>query len=68
MNDDKDTGLIKVSLAFAIDQHTIIKFTRNIQYAAAIFQKAFCLPGGDTNKQLLASGMLFYKTTSSIAS
>ena len=44
MNDGKDSGLIKVSRAFAIDRHTIIKFTHNIEHAAAIFQKAFCIP------------------------
>ena len=66
LNDGKDSGLIKVSGAFAIDRHTMIKFAPNIQYAAAIFRKAFCLPSADTNKQLLASGMLSYKTTSSI--
>ena len=53
----KDSGLIKVSCAFAIDQHTIIKFAHNIEHAAAIVRKAFCLPSADTNKQLLASGM-----------
>ena len=66
LNDGKDSGLIKVSRAFAIDRHTIIKFTPNVEHAAAIFRKAFCLPSADTNKQLLASGMFSYKTTSSI--
>ena len=66
LNDDKDNGLIKVSRAFAIDRHKIIKFTHNIQHAAAIFQKAFCLPSANSNKQLLASGMLSHKTTSSL--
>ena len=37
VNDGKDNGLIKVSRAFAIDQHTIIKFTHNTEHAAAIF-------------------------------
>ena len=37
LNDEKDNGLIKVSRAFAIDQHTIIKFTHNTEHAAAIF-------------------------------
>ena len=60
LNDGKDSGLIKVSRAFAIDRHTIIKFTHNIQH------KAFCLPSANTNKQLLASGMLSHKRTSSI--
>ena len=66
LNDGKDNGLIKVSRAFAIYRHTIIKFTQNIEHAAAIFQKAFCLPSANTNKQLLASGMLSHKRTSSI--
>ena len=66
LNDGKDNGLIKVSRAFAIYRHTIIKFTHNIEHAAAIFQKAFCLPSANTNKQLLASGMLSHKRTSSI--
>ena len=57
LDDQKDSGLIKVSRAFAIDQHTIIKFAHNIEHAAAIVRKAFCLPSADTNKQLLASGM-----------
>ena len=47
------------------DRHTIIKFTHNIEHAVAIFQKAFCLPIANTNKQLLASGMLPRKRTSS---
>ena len=37
LNDDKDNGLIKVSRAFAIVRHTIIKFTHNIENVAAIF-------------------------------
>ena len=37
LNDGKDNGLIKVSRAFAIDRHTIITFTHNIEHAAAIF-------------------------------
>ena len=40
VNDGKDSGLIKVSRAFATDRHKIIKFTLNIDHAAAIFQKA----------------------------
>ena len=50
LDDPKDSGLIKVSRAFAIDQHTIIKFTHNIEHAAAIFQKAFCLLNADTKE------------------
>ena len=38
LNDGKDSGLIKVSRAFAIDRHTVIKFTHNMEHAAAIFQ------------------------------
>ena len=41
VNDGKDSGLIKVSRAFAIDRHTIIKFAPNREHAAAIFRKAF---------------------------
>ena len=41
LDDGKDTGLIKVSRVFAINQHTIIKFTHNIERAAALFRKAF---------------------------
>ena len=37
LNDDKDYGLIKVSRAFAINRHTIIKFSHNIKNVAAIF-------------------------------
>ena len=44
LNDGKDNGLIKVSRAFAIDRHKIIKFIHNTEHAAAIFQKAFCIP------------------------
>ena len=50
LDDPKDSGLIKVSRAFASDQHTIIKFTHNIEHAAAIFQKAFCLLNADTKE------------------
>ena len=57
LNDGKDIGLIKVSRAFAIDRHTIIKFTPNVEHAAAIFQKAFCLPSADTNSKQGASLM-----------
>ena len=41
VNDDRDSGLIKVSRAFAIDRHKIIKFAPNQEDAAAIFRKAF---------------------------
>ena len=39
LNDDKDSGLVKVSRVFAIDRHKIMKFIHNIEHAAAIFQK-----------------------------
>ena len=41
VNDNRDSGLIKVSRAFAIDRHKIIKFAPNQEHAAAIFRKAF---------------------------
>ena len=55
LNDGKDSGLNKVSRAFAIDRHKIIKFTHNIQH------KAFWLPSANTNKQLLASGKILIR-------
>ena len=41
LNDNRDSGLVKVSRVFSIDQHKIIKFAPNIEHAAAIFRKAF---------------------------
>ena len=41
LNDNRDSGLVKVSRVFAIDRHKIIKFAPNIEHAAAIFRKAF---------------------------
>ena len=41
VDDNRDSGLIKVSRAFAIDRHKIIKFAPNQEHAAAIFRKAF---------------------------
>ena len=62
LNDGKDSGLIKVSCAFAIDQHALIKFTNNIEHAAAIVRKAFCLPSADTKGHLwLLRALLYYE-------
>ena len=41
LNDNRDSGLVKVSRVFAIDRLKIIKFAPNIEHAAAIFRKAF---------------------------
>ena len=54
LNDNKDSGVIKVSRAYAIDRY----------HAAAIFQKAFSLP--NTNEHLWDTGLHSYKTTFSI--